>query len=219
MNNLINHIELSLKKTEKNISNIDNDILNIDGMSGKKTRHFYNNICSMKDARYLEIGVWKGSSLCAAMSNNHNLICLAIDNWSEFGGPKKDFFINFNKYKVSGAKFIEKNCWDIDSNNIGKFNIYMYDGNHSQQSHFNALTHFLNCLDDEFIFLVDDWNCIDIINATLGSIEKNNLTILFKYEIFTNNGIHPPYFPGPGDRAGKYGNWHNGICIFILKKN
>ena len=28
----------------------------MEGMSGKKPRHFYNNVCSMNDARYLEIG-------------------------------------------------------------------------------------------------------------------------------------------------------------------
>ena len=45
---------------------------------------------------------------------------------------------------------------DSELNTIGKFNIYMYDGNHSEDSHFKALDHFFPCLDDEFIYLVDD---------------------------------------------------------------
>ena len=44
-----------------------------------KKQDIYNNICSMKDARYLEIGTWKGSSICSAMCNN-KMTCLAIDN-------------------------------------------------------------------------------------------------------------------------------------------
>lgn len=32
----------------------------MDGMSGIKTRHFYNNLLNYYDARYLEIGTWKG---------------------------------------------------------------------------------------------------------------------------------------------------------------
>ena len=28
----------------------------MDGMTGKKTRHFYNNLLNTEDARYLEIG-------------------------------------------------------------------------------------------------------------------------------------------------------------------
>jgi hypothetical protein len=67
------HIEEAFSNAELNISKITNDIINIEGMSGKKTRHFYNNLVSMSDARYLEIGVWKGSTVCAAMCEN-NLI-------------------------------------------------------------------------------------------------------------------------------------------------
>ena len=55
MNLLIKHIEDCLGKTNKYTSNITDEILSIDGMTGKKTRHFYNNLCSMNDARYLEI--------------------------------------------------------------------------------------------------------------------------------------------------------------------
>ena len=34
---------------------------------------------------------------------------LAIDNWSEFGGPKTEFLKNFNKFKGNNnINFIEK---------------------------------------------------------------------------------------------------------------
>lgn len=29
---------------------------------------------------------------------NNKMTCIAIDNWSEFGGPKNEFFENFNKF-------------------------------------------------------------------------------------------------------------------------
>ena len=51
MSDLIKHIEYSLSNTNNYVSKITNEILGMDGMSGKKTRHFYNNICSMNDAR------------------------------------------------------------------------------------------------------------------------------------------------------------------------
>lgn len=219
LSQLERHLDWSFEKADKYESNIDPEILDMEGMSGKKTRHFYNNVCSMKDARYLEIGVWKGSSLCSAMSNNNDLICLGIDNWSEFDGPKDKFMVNYDKYKVENAKFMEENCWNVFTDRIGKFNIYMYDGQHSQQSHYFSLKHYLNCLDDIFIFLVDDWNWVQVQRGTLESIENNNLKTLYKREIFTNGGVHPPSNPGPGDRAGKDGDWHNGICIFILQKS
>ena len=202
---MIKHVEKSLKYTNYYRSKISNDILKIHGMSGEKTRHFYNNICSMNDARYLEIGTWKGSSLCAAMCNN-KMTCVAIDNWSEFGGPKNVFFDNFNKFKgKNNAIFIEKNCWEIDVTTIGKFNIYMYDGNHNEESHLKALNYYLPCLDTEFIYLVDDWNYMRVIRGTLNSIKENNLEILYKKEIFTRSN-------------SPHNAWHNGLCIFVLRK-
>jgi hypothetical protein len=207
MSILIKHIEASLRKTEENDSKLIgvNQILKMEGMSGKKTRHFYNNICSMDDVRYLEIGTWKGSSLCSAMYKN-KMTCVAVDNWSEFWGPKAEFMSNFNKFKgENNATFIEKNCWDIDARTIGKFNIYMYDGAHTEVTHFRALSHYLPCLDDEFIYIVDDWNWEYVRNGTLDSIKKNNLRILYHKWILTPS-CHPS------------NDWHNGISIFVLRK-
>ena len=218
MSQLIEHVKNSLKNTNNYTSKITDEILRMDGMSGIKTRHFYNNICSMNDARYLEIGTWKGSSICSAMCSN-KITCLAIDNWSEFGGPKTEFLKNFNKYKGrNNATFIEKNCWDIDVTTLGRFNIYMYDGNHEETSHFQALNHYLPCLDDKFIYLIDDWNWKYVRNGTLNSIKDNNVKILYQKEIFTNQEGELDWGPGPGKRFGIDGDWHNGIFIFVLKK-
>ena len=201
----------SLQKTDNYDSKITEEILNMHGMSGKKTRHFYNNICSMKDTRYLEIGCWKGSSICSAMCNN-KITCVVIDNWSEFNGPKNEFLKNFNKFKgENNATFIENNCWDINVYNLPKMNIYMYDGNHTETSHYKALNHYLPCLDEIFIYMVDDWDVEHIRMGTNNSIKDNNCEILYKKEIFSNE-------PFCGIQYGVKNDWHNGICIFVLKK-
>jgi hypothetical protein len=76
-------IETAFKNAENNISKNTNDIINMEGMSGTKTRHFYNNLLNTEDSRYLEIGTWKSSSVCSAMCGNKaKVVC--IDNWSEF---------------------------------------------------------------------------------------------------------------------------------------
>ena len=218
----IEHIENCFKKAEKYESKLSKEILEMDGMSGKKTRHLYNNLCNMDDVRYLEIGTWKGSTLSSAIYNN-NITCVAIDNFSEFlvDDIKKIFLSNLKKYKGNNnnIQFIEKNCWTVDITKIGKFNIYMYDGNHDEESHFKALNYYLSCLDKSFIYIVDDWNWEKVRNGTLNSIEKNNLKIIYKKEIFTNNKVHPPDGPGSGDRSRQNGNWHNGISVFILEKS
>ena len=77
----------------------------------------------------------------------------------------------------------------------------MYDGNHSEDSHYRALNHYYECLDDIFIFLVDDWNWDFVRNQTRKSIED----ILYEKEI--------KYDRVSGE------TWWNGIYAAILKKN
>ena len=216
---LVHNVEHSFSQARLYKSKVTESVLEIEGMSGKKTRHFYNNLCAVEGTRYLEIGTWKGSSICAAMCNN-SMTCVANDNFEEFGGPKEEFFQNFYAFQGSNnATFIEANCWDLDPENLGKFNVYLYDGIHDKAGHFQALNHFMPCLDNEFVFVVDDWNWGVVREGTIASIESNGLDIIYQKEVFTNGGSHPPSGPGVGDRAGKYGDWHNGIAIFVLQQH
>ena len=184
----------------------------MEGMTGTKTRHFYNNLLNKEDARYLEVGTWKGSSVCSAMcENNATVVC--IDNWSEFGGPMEEFLVNFNKYKgTNNARFIEQDCFKVDTDLLPNFNIYLYDGEHSHDSHFKALVHFYKCLDDVFIFIVDDWNWKQVREGTFRSLELLDLKVLYSKEIrLTQDDSHTET-----ELAKK--TWHNGIYVAILKK-
>jgi hypothetical protein len=184
----------------------------MEGMTGTKTRHFYNNLLNKEDARYLEIGTWKGSSVCSAMCDN-NAMVVCIDNWSEFGGPMNEFLVNFNKYKgTNNARFIEQDCFKVDTDLLPKINIYLYDGEHSHNSHFKALVHYYKCLDDVFIFIVDDWNWKQVRDGTMHSLELLDLKVLYSKEIrLTNDDSHTET-----ELAKK--TWHNGIYVAILKK-
>ena len=205
-------IDTSFSNAENNISKVTSEILSMDGMSGKKTRHFYNNLLSTEDARYLEIGTWKGSSVCAAMCGNEATVT-CIDNWSEFGGPKKEFLVNFERFKGNNsARFIENDCFQVDVSTLGTFNIYMYDGNHTKNSHYNALLHYYKCLDDTFIFIVDDWNWQDVRDGTNEAIKKLNLKVLYEKEVrLTWDNSHTP-------NPEATNSWWNGIYVAVLQK-
>ena len=87
---LINHVSNAIKDAQNNTSKLPIKIYNmLEGYSGEKTRHLYNNICSLKNSNYLEIGTWKGSSLCSALHQN-NLNCTVIDNFSYGGLAQKE---------------------------------------------------------------------------------------------------------------------------------
>ena len=70
-------------------SNLDEDVLSINGMSSPKVRHLINNICSISGiSHYLEVGTWRGSTLISAISNNKNIkMALGVDNFSQFVEP------------------------------------------------------------------------------------------------------------------------------------
>jgi hypothetical protein len=212
MENYQTLVETAFQNAENNISKITTDIINMEGMSGIKTRHFYNNLLNTENARYLEIGTWKGSSVCSAMCGNKATV-VCIDNWSQFGGPKTEFLVNFEKFKgENDATFIENDCYKVDVSLLPKFNIYMYDGNHDNESHYNALLHYYNCLDDVFIFIVDDWNWEEVRNGTIKSIKKLNLKVLYEKEIrLTWDNSHTP-------RDQAFQTWHNGIYVAVLQK-
>ena len=57
-------------------SNLPDWILTLNGMSGKRYRHFVNNlIATVSDARYLEVGSWKGSTAMAARHRDREGKC------------------------------------------------------------------------------------------------------------------------------------------------
>lgn len=132
---VIYHIVDSIEKAEKNISKIDintpegKEILEYKGMTGTKTRHLYNNLSSMKNVKYLEIGTWYGSSSISAIYKN-TIQGTFIDNWSQFGGDSNIFKNVIEKYTTPPAsyKLIEANCWEVDTSTLGTFNVYLYDG-------------------------------------------------------------------------------------------
>jgi hypothetical protein len=208
----IHHIKLSFDNAENSKSKITEFIVCMEGMTGTKTRHFYNNLLNIEDARYLEIGTWKGSSVCSAMCGNKAKVT-CIDNWSEFGGPKSEFLANYEKFKGDNdANFIEEDCYKVDASTLSKFNIYMYDGNHSSDNHYKALLHYYECLDDVFIFIVDDWNWEDVRDGTIKSIQKLNLKVLYEREIRpTMDNSHTPH-------TDARHNWWNGIYVAVLQK-
>jgi len=208
----IKHVQTCIENAEKYHSKISEDILNIHGFSAKTNRHFYNNLLNMPDARYLEIGCWAGSSLCSAMYNN-NATITCIDDFSQSLVHKAELLKNIAKYKGSNnVLFIENDCYKVDVSKLNKHNIYLYDGFHDYRSHHNALTHYYECLDDIFIFIVDDWNQAENRSGTKDSISRLKLKVLFEKEIIlTDDDSHtqPPL---------RDTSWWNGVYIAVLLK-
>lgn len=208
----VDHLRKAFDDADELKSKLPEDVLALDGLSGAKGRHLLNNILTMEDARYLEVGTWKGSTLSAAMWGNHaKVVC--IDNWSERfgqGNPKSDFLRNFYLYKGQNkASFIESDCFHVDASHLSKFNIYFYDGEHSEENQYKALTHFYPCLDETFILIIDDWNFPDARKGTRRAISDLGLKPVYEKEVYNLSHQYPQF---------DYQGWFNGVYVAVMKK-
>jgi hypothetical protein len=184
---LINHVKNSISNAFLNTSNLSNNILNMEGMSGNKTRHLYNNICNLSDSTYLEVGTWKGSSFISAMYKNYGIYGYCVDNWCEFGGPKDEFYNNIKTFLTNkDIKIIDKDCWAITSDDVHKkINIFMYDGAHDYESQKKAITYYHQFFSRFVIIMIDDWTCdwVDVKRGTMDGIKEMNMIIHYSSEI------------------------------------
>jgi hypothetical protein len=187
----------------------------IEGMSGLAYREFINYLVSIVDnPRYLEIGSWAGSTACSAMYNN-KLTINCVDNWSEFGGPKEQFFNNIknNTTESTVFNFYESDFRQLDYKTVGKHNIYLFDGPHEYEDQKDGVCIPVEALDDTYILIVDDYNWPKVRNGTLDGLSKLNYTILSSIEVrTTEDDSHPAI-------SGRYSNWHNGYFIAVVSKN
>jgi hypothetical protein len=195
-------------------SKLSDDTLKMEGMSGRAYRMLINNlVASVPGARYLEIGSWKGSTACSAMEGNRlRIVC--IDNWSEFNGPKDAFMANTARCITRNVqfKFIESDFRTVDYSNIGTFNVYLFDGPHTVEDHFNGVSLPLPALDDEFFFVVDDWNWEGVRRGTIDSIRDAGLSIIYSVEIRTTQD------DSHAESVGENSAWHNGYFLAVLGK-
>lgn len=199
-------------------SQLPSFILELEGMSGKKYRHFINNVIgSISDARYLEIGSWKGSTLCSAIFNN-DVVAYAIDDWSTDGGPKTEFNRNIencieksdNDLEIN-VHFEENDYSKVDYSEIGKYNVFFYDGAHEEEHQYQGIVLASQSLDDVFVLIVDDWNWADPKNGTNKAITDLNLEILYSVEIDSTEDYN-------SGAVFQNSDWHNGYFISVVKK-
>jgi Methyltransferase domain len=211
---LASHVNKSFLLALAETSEIDEALLTIEGMSGKKYRRFINNLIrSLKDTKYLEVGSWAGSTLCSAINGN-SVCATAIDNWSQFGGPKDKFLENLNRFQTPKAyvNFIEEDFRKVDFSAIGEFTTYLFDGPHNYEDQYDGLKLALPCLEPQFVYIVDDWNWTVVRNGTIRAISDLEIKIYYAIEIRTTlDGTHPPI-------AGRNSDWHNGYFISVLSK-
>ncbi|TWP37125.1 class I SAM-dependent methyltransferase [Leekyejoonella antrihumi] len=113
---------------------------------------------------YLEVGTYKGRSVCAAAQGNADKTFYAMENFLEFGmtgQQARDELMGNLERHAGGANvhLLEGDCFTLmaDRSVIDRpVGVYFYDGEHTLLSHYLALAVAEPLLADEALVLVDD---------------------------------------------------------------
>ncbi len=205
---LIEHVQKSITLAQLERSQLNSEILLLEGLSSNKIRHLLNNICSLSDANYLEIGTWKGATFISALFKNNLLSGTAIDNWSQFAGNKKEFETNITNFLPNTSyQMYETNCFKFKVETIPqKINIYFYDAGHTREEQRLAFVHYNKIFEDTFIAIVDNYNWIQVQEGTQSAFKELQYNVLFEQ------------FLKAEKRADKSG-WWTGLYVAVISKN
>lgn len=221
--NLIEHIEDSLHWGNLEVSKLTQDVLDIPGISSNKIKMFLNNVCSLPNSTYLEIGVYRGSTFCAAIYGN-DVKAIGIDNWSapflvpsnpihkitslykqKTENPKDEFLNNVKKYgNTENINVYRANYFDFDFNQLENVDIIFYDGETKHYDQYTVIKKLIPIMKNECILIVDDWNWHQKEGGIIKAIDDSNLFVTFEKSIYT--------------KGEDINDFWNGLGIFVLSK-
>jgi hypothetical protein len=203
--NLVAHAGEAIAAAKFECSILPAEIFAVEGMSSRKIRILLNEICAFQDCKYLEVGAFQGSTILAASYQNPGSF-VTVDNFSQFGGPKREFLLNQNRF-ANECRFalLEQNVWEVAQEAVAPINVFFYDGNHSPEDQCQAFLHFDRALTDEFIAIVDDWNNPEVRKGTQEAF------LQLQYKIVKDWAMHSRCHTDPAD-------WWNGLYVAVIRK-
>ena len=175
------------------------ELLNIPRMSSFAIAAIINKAVSLMrdDLSFVNVGVWNGFTFLSGLMNNPQKICVGVDNFSQFGGPRTAFLARFNKYKSASHRFYDMGYEEYFANvHRGLIGAYLYDGEHSYKNQFAGLSAAEPFFADGCFVFVDDTNWADPKSATLDFISrsKNRYDVLL--DRTTCHNRHPTFWNG-----------------------
>lgn len=148
-------------------------------------------------AVFLNVGTFAGFSLFSGMAGNEESQCIGVDNFSQFGGPKEQFFQGYRRFKSKRSDFFNmdyaKYFRDHHRLPIG---FYFYDGPHDYENQRNGLVVAEPYFCKDALILVDDTNDEIVRNATFDFIAGRADKYRVLLDERTAGNEHPTFWNG-----------------------
>lgn len=149
------------------------------------------------DEMFVNVGVWFGFTLLSGIVGNGDKLCVGIDNFSEFGGPKKQFLENFSKFSSPNHQFYDMNYSEyLEEKHSAPIGFYIYDGPHDYDNQLKGLRLAERFFSDQCVVLVDDTNWEEPREATLDFIASSKVKYEILLDVKTVQNCHPTYWNG-----------------------
>ena len=216
-------VEAAFRDAQAGIGQLEEAVYAVDGFCGRKHRLFVNNLISrLHNPRYLEIGVFKGATTCAAIWRNQVQV-VAVDNWSEYGGPEQEswknalpFYRNLAICKSPKATVtvLEQDFRTAPLAAFAPFTVGFYDGSHSEKDQYDGARAVLQVLAPRAVLIIDDWNWERVRTGTMRALRDEGVHVELAVDLRTTGDgtlVQGPAFGGRSD-------WHNGMFAAVVTR-
>lgn len=200
-------IKTAIDQADKLSSKIDTQVMSeLVGLSSPRVRHLLNNLASQAKS-YLEVGCYLGGTLRAALHKNEHLTSYAVDNFSMSPETRSQFFKNTDMLKF---EFFEEDSFSLDVKKIKQpIELYFFDGCHSVDAQYKAVSHFLPSMADEFVMVIDDWDANKVRVGTHTAFIDYKIKPIEKYELKGASGE---------SLEARENSWWGGLGCFKIRK-
>jgi hypothetical protein len=149
------------------------------------------------EAAFVNVGVWHGFTLLAGMAGNPARRCVGIDNFSQFLGPRAEFYARFRRWRTPQHAFYEMDYRDYFAHvHEGPIGFYLYDGDHGYDDQLQGLQLAEPFFAERCLVLVDDTNCAEPRQATLDFMARSRSTWRVLLDRTTAGNGHPTLWNG-----------------------
>ena len=171
---------------------LDLRALNVWGFSYEAFRCLVNNLCHAKQpVVYLEVGVFCGATLAAAMSGNEGTF-IGVDDFSfaaavpmvpeDFRDRPQEFCRGSVEWVMrtfgrGKGRFLEVACEAMDVRTLPQVDVFLFDGDHSLEGTARGFAHFVPCLAPDAIVIVDDYGAESVCAGVGRAMEETGLRL------------------------------------------
>ncbi len=155
-------------------------------------------VASMPEGHaFVNVGVWQGFTLLAAMAGNPDKVCIAIDSFPHIRSPREQFLERFDAFRTPAHAFHQMDYRDYFSRvHEGPIGVYLYDAEHSYDHQLHGLEAAEEFFADGCLVIVDDTNWPEPRQATMDFVASRRGEYHVLADLWTAGEGHPTFWNG-----------------------